>query len=170
MSASSARIPTSAPATPAAAAPCRTGELKASPGAGGVAAGRWAALLEFTILGPVACTMTGWPAIAGITAAGAATPAANRSDSMDGLDATGVPHVTLPPGGKAGVDISGADNAANGGSCPRPYRELRLSAPGDSVSTTVPADVAAPGDGLPSCAGLAASPVHPLPDFSFSGQ
>jgi hypothetical protein len=168
--ASSASASVSVSASSAAAAPCRTGELKVSLGPGGVAAGTWAALLEFTNAGNVSCTMTGWPTVAGITSAGAATPARNRSDAMDGLNVSGTPQVTLQPGGKAGIDISGTDNAAGGGSCPPPYRQLRVSAPGDSASVTVPADTSALSGGLPSCGPVGASPVHPLSDFSFSGQ
>ena len=177
---SSASGPATAPSTPAttpppsvatpAVAPCRTSELKVSLVSGGVAAGTWAAMLEFTNTGNVACTMTGWPGVAGITSSGAVSPATDRSGSMDGLDATGVPRVTLQPGGKAGIDISGTDNPAGGGSCPPPYRQLRVSAPGDSASVTIPAITSALSTGLPSCAPLAASPVHPLSDFSFSGQ
>jgi hypothetical protein len=179
-SGTSSSAPTTAPSAPATtpppsvapptAATCRTSELKVSLVSGGVAAGTWAAMLEFTDTGNAACTMTGWPGVAGITSSGTASPAMNRSGPMDGLDATGVPRVTLQPGGKAGIDISGTDNSAGGGSCPLPYRQLRVSAPGDSVSVTIPAITSAFSTGLPSCGPLAASPVHPLSSFSFSGQ
>lgn len=167
----------SAPSTPpavvsasphAAAAPCSTDELTISLGPGGVAAGTWAALLEFTNRG-AACTMSGWPKVAGITAAGASTPATDRSGAMDGLDASGTPHVILQPGQQAGIDLSGADTGS-GGSCPASYRQLRVSAPGDAASVTIPADLAATSGSLPSCGTLTVSPVHPLADFSFSGQ
>ncbi len=166
--ASSHSTPTSP--SPSTAAPCRTSELKIELGPGAVAAGTWATLLEFTNAGNASCTMTGWPAVAGITSSGTTSPATNRSDAMDGLNTTGTPHVTLQPGGKAGIDISGTDNSAGGGSCPPPYGKLRVSAPGDSTSVTVPATTSALSGGLPSCAPLAASPVHPLSDFSFNGQ
>lgn len=169
---SSDSLPPPAPAatSPAATASCRTGELKVSLGPGGVAAGTWAALLEFTDTGAAACTMTGWAAVAGITAAGTTAPATNRTGSMDGLDASGVPHVTLQPNGKAGIDISGADNAPGGGPCPAAYSKLRVSAPGDSASVTVSASPAEFSGGLPCCGAITASPVHPLSDFSFGGQ
>lgn len=176
LTATSPPTPTPTPSAPAssaaapAAAPCRTSELTISLGPGGVAAGAWAALLEFTNAANAPCTMTGWPGVAGITSSGTASPATNRSDAMDGLNATGTPHVTLQPGGKAGIDISGTDNPAGGGSCPPPYRQLRVSAPGDSTSVTVSAVTSALSTGLPSCSPLAASPVHPLSDFSFSAQ
>lgn len=173
--ATSASTPASSPSTqtspsPTTTAPCRTSQLKIELGPGGVAAGTWATLLEFTNAANVPCTMTGWPAVAGITSSGTASPATNRSDAMDGLNTTGTPHVTLTPGGKAGIDISGTDNAAGGGSCPPPYGKLRVSVPGDSTSVTIPATTSALSSGLPSCAPLAASPVHPLADFSFNGQ
>jgi hypothetical protein len=114
--------------------------------------------------------MTGWPGVAGITSSGTASPATNRADAMDGLNATGTPRVTLQPGGKAGIDISGTDNAAGGGNCPAPYRQLRVSAPGDSTAVTVTATTSALSTGLPSCSRLAASPIHPLSDFSFATQ
>lgn len=167
-SASSAVPP--APSAPSTLAPCRTAELKVSLGPGGVAAGTWAALLEFTNHGTAACSLTGWPAVAGIAASGTSAPATKRSGSMDGLNASGTPLVTLAPGGQAGIDISGTDNANGGGNCPPPYRQLRVSAPGDSSSVTVPAATSALSGGMPSCAGLGISPVHPLSDFSFSGQ
>ncbi len=150
--------------------PCRTSELKISLGPGGVAASRWAALLELTDVGNASCTVTGWAAIAGVTSSGTTSPATNRADSMDGLNATGVPRLTLAPGGKAGIDISGADNAAGGGSCPPPYRQLRVSAPGDSTSMTIPTTTTVFSTGLPSCAPLTASPVRPLNDFSFRAR
>lgn len=170
--ASAPSLPASSSASPPppASAPCRTSELKISLGPGGVAAGTWAALLEFTNTGNAPCTMTGWPGVAGITSSGTASPAKNRSDAMDGLNATGTPHVTLQPGGKAGIDISGTDNAASGGNCPAPYPKLRVSAPGDSTTVTVTATTSALSTGLPSCSPLAASPVHPLSDFSFTTQ
>lgn len=165
---SSGSASASSPAPSVAAAPCRTGELKISLGPGGVAAGRWAALVELTAVGNSSCTVTGWFTVAGITSSGTASPATNRAGSMDGLNATGEPRLTLAPGDKAGIDISGSDNAADGSSCPPPFGQLRVSAPGDSTSVTVPATTSAFSTGLPSCAPLAASPVHPLNDFSFS--
>jgi hypothetical protein len=155
--------------TAAAAAPCRTGELKVSLGPGGAAAGTWASLLEFTNKGEAACTIGGWPAVAGITAAGAATSATNRSGAMDGLDNPGAPQVTLQPGQQAGTDLSGADTSP-GGACTARYSELRVSAPGDSVSVAVSAYLAELAGNAPSCGTLAVSAVHPLSDFSFSGQ
>lgn len=159
----------SASASSIAAAACRTSELKISLGPGGVAAGTWAALLELTNVGGAPCTVTGWSTIAGVTSSGAVSPATNRSGSMDGLDASGTPRLTLAPGGNAGIDISGTDNAAGGGSCPAPYEKLRVSAPGDSSTVTIPATTSTFSTGLPSCAPLSASPVHLLSDFSFPG-
>lgn len=161
--------PGTSAAAPAAGAACRTGELKVSFGPGGAAAGTWAALLEFTNQGTAACTMTGWPGVAGVTASGAATPATQRSGAMDGLNSTSAPQVTVQPGQQVGIDISGNDVSASG-SCPPPYSSLRVSAPGDSESVTVPAYLPALSGNLPSCGSLAVSPVHPLSDFSFSGQ
>lgn len=152
-----------------AAAPCRTAELKVALGPGGVAAGSWAVLLEFTNQGTEACSMTSWPAVYGVTAEGVAVPAANRSGAMDGLNVLGVPRVTLQPGQEAGSDLTGADVSATG-NCPPPYTQLQVSAPGDSGSVTIPAYLSAVSGRLPSCSTLSVSPIHPLSDFSLAGQ
>jgi hypothetical protein len=167
--ASSAPASSPVATSPAAVAPCRTAELKIALGPGGVAAGTWAALLEFTNQGKAACTITGFPGVAGVTAAGAATPATERSGTMDGLDTTGTPRVTLQPGQQAASDLAGSDNPSSG-DCPPPYTELQVSAPGDSSAVTIPAYLSELSGHLPSCSTLDISPMHPLADFAIFGQ
>jgi hypothetical protein len=157
------------PTVTSGAAPCRTAELKVALGPGGVAAGSWAVLLEFTNQGPATCTMTSWPAVYGVTAEGVAMPADNRSGAMDGLNVLGVPLVTLRPGQQAGSDLTGSDVSASG-ACPPPFTELQVSAPGDANSVTIPAYLSAVSGRLPSCSTLSVSPIHPLSDFSLTGQ
>jgi hypothetical protein len=113
--------------------------------------------------------MTSWPAVFGVTASGVANPASNRSGTMDGLNVTGTPRVTLKPGQQAGSDLSGTDVSATG-NCPEPYTELQVSAPGDPDSVTIPAYLSTISGHLPSCSTLSVSPIHPLSDFALDGQ
>jgi hypothetical protein len=143
---------------------CRTSDLTLSVGGGGSAAGTWSALLVFTNRGSVACDLTGYPTLVGVSNTGGTTRATEISHVMNGLDVPGSPQVTVAPGAKAGMIVSGTDGAG----CPPPYQELRVTPPGGGEPLAVAARAEAMSMNMPSCSGLRISAVHPLADFSLS--
>jgi hypothetical protein len=143
---------------------CRTSDLTLSVGGSGVAAGTWSALLVFTNRSNVTCELTGYPTLVGVMNASGTTRATEVDHVMNGLNVPGSPTVTVAPGAKAGVIVSGTDGAG----CPPPYQQLRVTPPGGGEPLAVSAHLEALSENMPSCGGLRVSAVHPLGDFSLS--
>jgi hypothetical protein len=145
---------------------CRSSDLTLSVGGSGVAAGTWSALLVFTNRSSVTCELTGYPTLVGVTNASGTTRATVVDHVMNGLNVPGSPPVTVAPGAKVGVVVSGNDGAG----CPPAYQELRVTPPGGGEPLAVSAHLEALSENMPSCGGLRVSAVHPLTDFAFSGS
>jgi hypothetical protein len=161
--ASSATSPTSTGSSSAASVDaCTTAQLKISLIDTGALAGQAGGYLKFTNDSGTACGMSGWPAVAGLTAAGKATALLNLQSTMFGAwhYTSPPPVVTLSPGDSAYAVVAADDHpAGNSTSCPAPYVRLRVSPPGDSASATISAWLPGARSYLPSCPSAKGTPT-----------
>src|SRR5215471_4436839 len=116
---------TSAVARPGHTAVCRTSQLKVTMLRSLAAGGTAGAYLGFTSHARRRCVLHGWPALAGVTAAGKTSTAIRRLTKMFGPTVNAVPVVTLKPGALAVAVITVADGRPP--YCPPPYRLLRIT-------------------------------------------
>jgi hypothetical protein len=133
---------------------CGTAQLKISLTHTGALAGQAGGYLTFTNDSSTSCTMSGWPAVTALTAAGRAVSLRHLRSSMFGAwqYSSPPPAVTLRPG-DSGYAIVAADDkpAGSSTSCPAPYVRLRVSPPGGSGSATISAYLPGATSYLPSC-------------------
>jgi len=133
---------------------CGTAQLKISLTHTGALAGQAGGYLTFTNDSSTSCTMSGWPAVTALTAAGRAVSLRHLRSSMFGAwqYSSPPPTVTLRPG-DSGYAIVAADDkpASSNTSCPAPYVRLRVSPPGGSGSVTISAYLPGATSYLPSC-------------------
>ncbi len=155
------------PTTPAPAAPaCQNGQIAVTPSPGGAAAGNVSQLILFRNVSDVACTLTGYPGVAALGAAGAQLEQAKRElkGMLGGLqnNTTTPPAVALEPGGLASAAVEGGDEPGPGAtSCPW-YPSFLVTPPGLTQSVTIP--VGLPGSsipGFPGCGPIRIDPVVP---------
>jgi hypothetical protein len=161
--ASSATAPTSTGSSSAASADaCTTGQLKISLIDTGALAGQAGGYLKFSDDSRTSCRMSGWPAVAGLTAAGKATALLDLQSTMFGAwhYTSPPPVVTLSPGDSAYAVVAADDHPAGSStSCPAPYVRLRVSPPGDSASATISAWLPGARSYLPSCPSAKGTPT-----------
>jgi hypothetical protein len=161
--ASSATSPTSTGSSSAAGADaCTTAQLKISLIDTGALAGQAGGYLKFTDESRASCRMSGWPAVAGLTAAGKATALLNLQSTMFGAwhYTSPPPVLTLSPGDAAYAVVAADDHPAGSStSCPAPYMRLRVSPPGDSASATISAWLPGARSYLPSCPSAKGTPT-----------
>lgn len=144
------------------AARCGSADLAIAVARGGVATGHVGAVIEFTNTGRTACTLSGWPALDAITARGRAVPAADSLSTFIPPVTVAAPAVvTLAPGGRAYAAFDGSNVSLNGGQCPPAYRSLRITPPGGTRVTVLPARLPGVGLNLPACSTIEVSPVVP---------
>jgi hypothetical protein len=141
---------------------CGTAQLKISLTHTGALAGQAGGYLTFTNDGSTSCTMSGWPVVTALTAAGRAVSLRQLRSSMFGAwqYSSPPPTVTLRPG-DSGYAIVAADDkpAGSSTSCPAPYVRLRVSPPGGSGSVTISAYLPGATSYLPSCPAANGAPT-----------
>lgn len=152
--------PTSVPSstTVATVSACTYSELAVSGGRTGAGTGHAGGPVVFTNTGPTACSLFGYPGVAGLDAAGTQVVQATRTLSgyLGGLQTgtTPPPTVDLAPGGTASAYVETIDHPIGTppyAPCPQ-YTELLVTPPTATQSVRV-------GMTLPACNGL---DVHPV--------
>jgi hypothetical protein len=130
---------------------------------GGAALGHEDQILLFTNTSSTACTLTGYPGVAGLDAGGAQRVQARRivGDYLGGLspDTTTLPHVSLAPGRSASAVVEGTDNPP--GAQPCPYYPFLLVTP-PNLTKQVQVQVFGLGTRPPGLPGCTAIEVHPV--------
>ena len=151
----------------AAAAPrCQRRQLEIRIIHGGPAAGTVGADIGFTNDGS---TPAAWRAAPALMAVGPAGRAAARRTLVvfAGPALTRPPGVTISPGARAVAVLAGPDAPGPGATtCPPPYRRLRVTLPGDTRATVIPAWIPSSGD-MPACGPLEVSPLIPASALPF---
>jgi hypothetical protein len=166
------------------ARPCRPSDLRVSPGRSGAGLGNTNLRIRFSNRSATACVLTGYPAVAGVSATGTITPLHASHGSYFGDPG---PPANIAPGQTAAVNVSGADAcepAQNGKH--KFYPTLRIGLPaGGSVAAPrarfdaicgvsvsrfgVPADQPTPPPPSPLTAHIhAAAMVRPGEDFTYT--
>ncbi len=152
------------PTIPAAGTPhCDNSQITVSDSGGGAGLGHEDQVLVFTNDGHSACTLTGYPGVAGLNTSGAQVVQASRTSSgyMGGLlpSATTLPVVSLAPGQTASALAEGTDNSAGPQPCPH-YPALLVTPPGLTEQVQVQVtDLST--EGFPGCSGIEVHPVLP---------
>jgi len=162
---SNERSPAATTGTPAPSPspPCTNSQVSVTNTGGGAAAGHENQILLFTNTGSTACTLTGYPGVAGLDAGGAQRVQARRSVGgyMGGLapDTTTLPRVSLAPGRSASAVVEGTDNPLGAQPCPY-YLYLLVTPPNltKEVRVQVFGLGTQPG-GLPGCSPIEVHPV-----------
>jgi hypothetical protein len=180
-SSSAAVTPTGSAATSAPAAKggpaCTSAQVRISLTGTGAAAGQEGGFLTFTNRGSSACTLTGFPVVTAITAAGKATNVRSGANVFfGGWNMPGQrPVVSLTPGQSAYAALDDGDQPVGSAtSCPPPYTKLHVAIPGGALATIsawLPgADAYLPGcltiSGAPDVAVSAIGPASDLPASS----
>jgi len=148
--------------SPSAAGACVTSQLKISLTNTTALAGQAGGYLRFTNDSGTACSMSGWPAVTGLTATGQATRLRQMQTSMFGAwhYTAPSPVVTLQPGDSAYAIVAADDKPAGSyAHCPAPYVRLQVSAPGDSGNVTISAWLPGAVSYLPACVSADGSPT-----------
>jgi hypothetical protein len=123
--------------------------------------------IAFTNQSHSSCRMTGWPTLAGETAARATTVARHLRSTWFGPYVKGVPVLTLRHGQMAEAAFSGSDRPKDGSTtCSPAFRHLRVTPPGNSRSVLLSAWFPPLGRYLPGCAPLQVSMVVAPAAFS----
>ena len=142
---------------------CTNGQVTVSDNGGGAGLGHEVQVLVFTNDTRSECTLTGYPGVAGLDAAGAQAAQARRTLNgyLGGLlpGATSLPVVSLAPGQTASAIAEGTDNPVGPQPCPH-YPALLITPPG--LTKQVQVDVTDLGaQGFPGCSGIEVHPVVP---------
>lgn len=149
--------PTVAVGTP----PCGNGQIAVSDTGGGAGLGHVDQVLVFTNTSHTACTLTGYPGVAGLNSTGQDAVQATRTLSgyLGGLlpGDTTLPVVSLAPGQTASAIVEGTDNPIGSQPCFH-FQALLVTPPNLTEQTRVGISDAGMG-GFPDCSGLK---VHPL--------
>jgi Protein of unknown function (DUF4232) len=138
----------------------------------GAAAGTVGGYLAFTNRGRSACSLRGWPTLTALRP-GASTTAVHVHATMfgpyvggTGPFVRGVPSVRLRHGQSAVAAFTTSDiGLGPTGACPPPYRQLRVTPPGNTASVLVSAWIAYYAQNLPSCSRIEVSMVVPASDM-----
>jgi hypothetical protein len=155
--ASSAPVSTAPPVAtspPGKRAPrCTSAHLAVSIVDSGAAAGTVGGFLDFTNRGSAPCTLTGWPTVSAITAAGKVTHVADATSTMIGgwTAITPMPVLTLARGQSGYAVLETSDVAINATSCPPPYTRLTARVPGGASAAGLSAYLSGLGAYLPGC-------------------
>jgi hypothetical protein len=160
-SAADAATPTATASPATAHAVCQSAQLKITMIRGGVAAGNVSGRIGFTNQGTSPCTLTGWPTLVAVGAAGTTTTAARTLTTTFGPYITVPPVVTVLPGARAEAVFAGSDIPATGSTCPPSYQRLRVKPPGGTHTTVIPAWLPDLDAYLPACSMIRVSPVVP---------
>ncbi|HEX4833967.1 MAG TPA: DUF4232 domain-containing protein [Trebonia sp.] len=145
-----------------AVAACRGSQVATTLTHTGAATGAAGGFLTFTNRGNAPCTLSGWPAVTAITAAGARTPVPHATAAMIGhwRYAAPAPVTTLAPGAAAYAAVQGANVAVGrAGRCPPPYTRLQVAIPGATAPVTLSAWLPGAAAYLPSCPAATGGPA-----------
>jgi uncharacterized protein DUF4232 len=144
---------------------CSTRQLKITTIHSFAGLGHSGAYIAFTNESRRTCALRGWPKLVAITAAGRTSEAVDYPASSFEVTGTGigVPVVRLNPGQRADAEFKAVDGAVN--RCPPSYRWLHVTPPDNNKSVRITAWVRYLGAYLPSCGGVAVSPVLPRLDL-----
>jgi hypothetical protein len=148
----------SVPAASATSPSCTNDQLTTALGEQGVGLGHAGQVVVFTNVSTSACTLYGYPGVAGLDAAGTQIMQASRTPSgyLGGLWNTPngpPPTVILAPGQAASALVEGIDNQVGSMPCVR-LSGLLVTAPNTTRSVDLPSD-------SPECDGLEVHPVVP---------
>jgi Protein of unknown function (DUF4232) len=138
---------------------CPARQLKIRMIYGGPAAGTVGAVLGLTNQGREPCRLAGWPVLVALGPS-ERTTAVRTLGVFGGPALTRPPVVTIRPGAQAVAVLTVVDAPGPGlTTCPPPYRRLRVTPPGTSRSTVIPAWIPQAGIYLPACYRVSISPV-----------
>ena len=136
--------------------PCANGDLAVTAGRSRAAAGHVGVALVFRNVSRAACSLYGYPGVAGLDSQGRQAIQATRT-SNGYLGGTYVARtVVLPPGGSASALVEGTDVPSGSQSCAT-YRALLVVAPGQTRSQVLRVSV-------PGCPSIQVHPVVPGAD------
>jgi hypothetical protein len=162
-----ARLAASSPArSPTRGQPptCKTSRLKITMPWSGAAAGTVGGRIGFTNLASRPCRLHGWPVLVAVNAAGESRTAVDKTTTMFGPNLRAAPVVILKPHATAEAVFTGGDHSISG-TCPPPYRLLRVTPPGNSEAATIRAWVPYYDNYLPACTPIWVSEVVPFQDL-----
>ena len=147
------------------AAACQVSQLRIAAGRSGAAGGSAGQTTLFTNVGHTACSLTGYPGVAALSAQGVHVAQAQRrmSGMLGGIPVgTTTPSVTLESGQTASAEIEGIDRPLGAAvSCPI-YPTFLVTAPGETHSVAITAGVAGGNQpGFLGCAPITVNPVVP---------
>ena len=147
-------------------ATCKNGQIAATVLCGGAAAGSIGQVIGFVNVSKVACTLTGYPGVAGLDAQGRQVIQAQRQlmGMVGGLvnGANTPPTVILRPGQSASALVEGSDNPVGTATSCIYYPSLLVTPPNLTGSMKVTQTL--PGSsipGFPGCSGIRVDPVVP---------
>ena len=145
---------------------CKNGQIAVSVRDAGAAAGSTGQVIGFVNVSKVACTLTGYPGVAGLDAQGRQVIQAQRQlmGMLGGLAnlATTPPTLTLRPGQSASAMVEGTDNPVGTATSCTYYPSLLVTPPDLTRSMKVTQTL--PGSsipGFPGCSGIRVDPVVP---------
>lgn len=154
--------PAEAQAEPAGLTTCPMSQLAITLIDTGALGGQAGGLLRFTNNGTTACTLTGWPMVAGVTASGTATTLRHARSTMFGAwrYSAPLPDLRLRPRASAYAVVAADDQPAGSTTrCPAPDVRLRVSAPGSASSVMISAWLPGARSYLPTCPSINGSPT-----------
>lgn len=168
----SASSPPSSPASSSSPGPphasqwrvCETSQLKITMPWSGAAAGTIGGRIGFTNIGSRPCRLHGWPVVVAINAAGQSRIAVDRLTTMFGPTLKAAPVVVLKPHATAEAVFTGGDHSISG-TCPTPYRRLRVTPPGNTQAVTIRAWIPYYAHYLPACTPIWVSELVALKDL-----
>jgi hypothetical protein len=130
----------------------------------GAAAGTVGGRIGFTNLASSPCRLHGCPVLAAVNAAGKSRTAVDKITTMFGPNLKAAPLVVLKPHATAEAAFTGGDHSRSG-TCPPPYRLLRVTPPGNSEAVTIRAWIPYYDHYMPACTPIWVSEVVPLKAF-----
>jgi hypothetical protein len=154
VTAASSSPPSSSAAQEAGTQECAGSQIAITLTHTGALGGQAGGYLTFTNKGANTCQITGWPSVTGVSKTGASAVLVHAQSTMFGAwqYSSPAPVVALAPGASAYAVVAADDNPAGSAtSCPAPYVELRVAAPGSPVATTVSAWLPEADTYLPTC-------------------
>ena len=150
-------VASAAPTNSRTSGPCTSAQLTVTFGERQQVMAQPAIAVIFTNTSDAACTLYGYPGVAGLDSAGDQIAQAVRTPQVYmGGAPTDVPsRVMLASGAQASALIGGSANPINGEiACPPDYAAVRVTPPGTTEATRLDVD-------FPSCSGLLVTPVVP---------
>jgi Protein of unknown function (DUF4232) len=146
---------------------CTTSQLAIRPFHLGAALGTVGGYIGFRNTSSVPCSLSGWPTLVAVTRTGQSAKVVHAWSTMFGpnLRAKRAPTVILHHGERADAVFTAGDVPGPSGTCPSPYRFLRVTPPNDTRSVRVSAWITGLGAYLPRCTGIYLSVVVPSADL-----